>query len=101
MDRMIYGLHDLSFSCGFSLLTIFAIVFGYVWMVYEFHDLGGFKSRCTMHCFLSFGGLWVSRKGLVLLEKIAILVWFFAFNCFGCFCVTDAWFVDYMILGNQ
>ena len=37
----------------------------------------------------------------MIIGKIAVLVCFFFFDCFGCFWVMDGWFIDFMILGDS
>ena len=46
----------------------------------DFRILGG-----SVHCFQSFHWFRDLLKGLMILEKITVLVWFFAFNCFSYF----------------
>ena len=68
--------------------------------LYRFHDHGGFHIFTTVQKFLKSWWFRVFLRGRLILGEIMILVQFYAFDCFGCFCVTDGNFMDFVIFGD-
>ena len=69
----------------------------YGWALYRFCDHGGFHSSSTTLGFLESWWFRGFLRGCLILRETAILVWFYAFICFGCFRVTNEHFIDFLI----
>ena len=78
------------------LLIVLAILL-HGWALYGFCDLVEFHSSTTVHELLESWWFWGFLKGLLIFEETAILVTFYAFDCFGYFFVIDGHFMDFVI----
>ena len=82
--------------CGFMLWIVLDILL-YGCSLYEFCVHGGFHSSTTIHGFLESSWFRGFLRGWLILGQGTIFKWFYAFNYFCYFRVTNGSFMDIVI----